>query len=352
MSNENYDTTIDQKLSELYEVLTELNTLKEKTSAVQQVVEGLSEAGKSRVAEIETAIGRLLGEIDSSTENVRDVLARSTNEARTTIGQGVAEAKKELAGCVAKVEGAVSTAGKERVDSMKITADAFSKALGDLVRSANEGSARMSNIVAELRGLPIIEELHALKSDNEKLVEEIKQVGASIAKNDESLADARKTVEKKVGALGENLSDARTAITTEVKAQGESLSDAQKNISNCLEQKFRELEALAHKISVAVDAAEERITDKLNDMVTDIANRADNVGSQLRDIEKSLGAAMAERASGIDSKVSSLSEEMKASFVESRRKVSVSTWVIGALVFLLVIALLPTIIEGWKAFVR
>ena len=46
MAKENYDEVIDQKLSELYEVLKALNTLKEKTVAVRDVVNGLADAGK------------------------------------------------------------------------------------------------------------------------------------------------------------------------------------------------------------------------------------------------------------------------------------------------------------------
>ena len=122
MAKENYDATIDQKLSELYEVLKELNTLKEKTSAVQQVVEGLSEAGKSRVAEIDAAVGRLGNGINKSIEIVRDFFTQYTSDAKAVIDESVA-----------KVSEAVSSAGKERIDSMKTTADTFSATVSDIV---------------------------------------------------------------------------------------------------------------------------------------------------------------------------------------------------------------------------
>ncbi len=365
MPNENYDATIDQKLSELYEVLKDLNTLKEKTDAVQQVVAGLSDAGKERVAEIESVMGRLGSGINKSIEIIRNVFANSTTAAKETMEKSVADTKTTLDESVAKVAEAVDAAGKARVDSMKITADAFSHTVSGLVQSANEGTARMSEIVAELRGLPLVEELHAVKTYSEKLTEEIKKVTDSIAKIDGALAEARTSVEGDVKELGKGLAEARTAVESRVEELGKSLSEGQKSVLDNLQQKFASLDALANEISAAIKDTAQNVSEKLDALSADVTTRAGNVKDQISAVEKTLCAAIAEKADSLTeeneklsarltelgTKIESLAEEMKAESKVNQHKISVGTWIIGALLGLLTILSLPSIIAGWKALV-
>lgn len=345
MPNENYDATIDQKLSELYEVLKDLNTLKEKTDAVQQVVAGLSDAGKERVAEIESVMGRLGGGINKSIEIIRNVFASSTTAAKETMEKSVVDTKTTLDESVAKVVEAVDAAGKARIDSMKITADAFSHTVSGLVQSANEGTARMSEIVAELRGLPLVEELRAVKTYSEKLTEEIKKVTDSIAKIDEAVADARTTVESKVDEL--------------VK----SLSEGQKSIIDNLQQKLVSLDALANVIMAKIKESAQSVSEKLDAFSADMATQAGDIKEQINAAEKALCTVIAEKAasltdeneklsaklSKVGTEIESLTDEMKAESKVNQHKISVGTWIICALLGLLTILSLPAIITGWKS---
>ena len=335
---------IDEKLSELYKVLTELNTLKEKTAAVQQIVDGLSEAGKARVVDIEKAVDRLGDDIKKSIEIIRNVFASSTTAAKETMEKSVADTKATLDESVAKVAQAVDAAGKARVDSMKITADTFSQTVSGLVQSANEGTARMSEIVAELRGLPLVEELHAVKTYSEKLTEEIKKVTESIAKVDGSVAEARTAVEGKVDALGK------------------SLSDGQKSILDNLQQKLTSLDALANGIMAAIKETAQSESKKLDALSTEMATQAGDIKDQISAVEKALCTAIAEKAdslteeseklsaklSEVGTKIESLTEEMKAESKVNQHKISVGTWIIGLLLGLLTIVSIPAIIVGWK----
>lgn len=310
---------IDEKLSELYKVLSELNTLKEKTEAVHQVVAALSDAGKERVAEIESVMGRLGGGINKSIEIIRNVFASSTTAAKETMEKSVVDTKTALDESVAKVVEAVDAAGKARIDSMKITADAFSHTVSGLVQSANEGTARMSEIVAELRGLPLVEELHALKTYSEKLTEEIKKVTDSIAKIDGALAEARTSVEGEVDAFEKG-------------------------------------------VMAAIKETTQSVSLKLDALSADMATHAGDIKEQINTAEKALCTVIAEKAaslteeneklsaklSNVGTEIESLTDEMKAESKVNQHKISVGTWIICALLGLLTILSLPAIITGWK----
>lgn len=361
MAKENYDATIDQKLSELYEVLKELNTLKEKTSAVQQVVEGLSEAGKSRVAEIDAAVGRLGNGINKSIEIVRDFFTQYTSDAKAAIDESVA-----------KVADAVSTAGRERIDSMKTTADTFSATVAGLVEGANEGTSRMTEIVAELRGLPIVEELHSLKASNEKVFGEIKRIGDAVATIDgilSSVAEVRKNIEDKVDSLAKSISQgivvAVDDLKREINSLGQDISDDQRKKFSSIEKKLSTLDELSGKILSETAAGLLNLSEKLGDISTDISKESEKIEIKLRDVKNDLTIASAEnteklsaenkglseKQSEIDSKIDQLTKATNDGFSAERHKISVGTFVIGVMLFLIGIALLPIIISGWKTFV-
>lgn len=320
MPNENYNETIDQKLSELYDLLNDLNTLKDKTEAVQQIVDGLSAAGRERVAEIESATGRLGDGVKKSIEIVRKAFASSTNAAKETMEKGVADTRATLDESVAKVAKAVDDAGKVRINSMKTTAAAFSQAVSGLVQSANEGTARMAEIVAELRGLPMVEELHAVKKYSEKLTEEIKKVTEAIAKINGALAEARTSVECRMDAL-------EKGVMAAIKETAQSMAV--------------KLDALSADMATQADDIKEQINVAEKALCTVIAEKA----ASLTEENERLSAKLSE----IGASIESLTEEMKMESKINQHKISIGIWIIGVLLGLLTLLSLPAIISGWKA---
>ena len=285
MANENYNTTIDQKLTELYEVLADLNTLKEKTAAVQHIVEGLSAAGKTRVAEIEASVGRLGVDIDKSIEIIRNTFVSSEKAAEETMAKSVAKVQTTLDKSVAKVVEAVDTAGKARIDSMKITADTFSQTVSGLVQSANEGTARMSEMVAELRGLPLVEELQAVKTYSEKLSEEIKKVTDSIVKIDGALAEARTSIEGEVDAFGKQIS----RMTERIESQNTDINNKISGLDDFVRIEF------SQKMETEIESAQKNLSDKIDKLSVKMSSGFDEVTTVIRAAGDAVSKTVAEK---------------------------------------------------------
>ena len=280
MAKENYDEVIDQKLSELYEVLKALNTLKEKTVAVRDVVNGLADAGRGRVAEIEEAVGRLGEGIDGR----------------------IADVGKSMDAVATRVNSAVENAGKERLESIRITAEAFSKSLSDLVQAANEGTAKMSKAVAELRGLPFVEELRSIREDGAKQAAELK---AAV----ESVEATAKSVLPEFGTLGAKLG-------TESQKLAKLVSDASDRLSSSIESLAGDIKKVQSGIEsnrAVLTEASVRQEKQIKDGVAEITSATDQLDVQIREARESLGKEIGEGAQRTLSALTETGERMAES---------------------------------------
>ena len=280
MAKENYDEVIDQKLSELYEVLKALNTLKEKTAAVRDVVNGLADAGRGRVAEIEEAVGRLGEGIDGR----------------------IADVGKSMDAVATRVNSAVENAGKERLESIRITAEAFSKSLSDLVQAANEGTAKMSKAVAGLRGLPFVEELRSIREDGAKQAAELK---AAV----ESVEATAKSVLPEFGTLGAKLG-------TESQKLAKLVSDASDRLSSSIESLAGDIKKVQSGIEsnrAVLTEASVRQEKQIKDGVAKITSATDQLDVQIREVRESLGKEIGEGAQRTLSALTETGERMAES---------------------------------------
>ena len=333
MAKENYDELIDQKLMELYDVLTTLNSLKEKTAAVQQVVESLAQAGKGRVAEIESSVGRIAA--------------------------------------------AVANAGKERIDGMQTTANTFSVALEKLVQASNEGTAKMSKLVAELKGMPLVEELREFKQDNAKQTEELKSVidavGSTATKAVEEIGD----LITKLGVVKESVAEAKKSFV-----------DGQKNMVNEIGKGFQSVDVANSKIKKAIDGVPSLVTGEASRVNTFVSKRADGIMSTVKDVNvaltklsEDLDADIKDIKSRITTKVKEAKEkiaesieatgkmtgdgfaaqgklirstatEMSADFAKTQKLIKIFGGVIIGLVIVVGVELVPLAIRTWKIFLQ
>ena len=280
MAKENYDEVIDQKLSELYEVLKALNTLKEKTEAVRDVVNGLADAGKGRVVEIEDAVGRLGAGIDAR----------------------IADVGKSMDAVATRVNAAVENVGKERLESIRVTAETFSKSLSDLVQAANDGTAKMSKAVAELRGLPFVEELRSIREDGVKQTTELKAAVASVEVT-------AKSVLPELGTLGVKLG-------TESQKLAKAVSDATDRLSSAIETVSVTLKGVASGIETNRTEASEgfsRQENQVKDGVAKITSATDQLDVQIREARESLGKEIGEGAQRTLSALTETGERMAES---------------------------------------
>lgn len=280
MAKENYDEVIDQKLSELYEVLKALNTLKEKTEAVRDVVNGLADAGKGRVVEIEEAVGRLGAGIDAR----------------------IADVGKSMDAVATRVNSAVENVGKERLESIRITAETFSKSLSDLVQAANDGTAKMSKAVAELRGLPFVEELRSIREDGVKQTSELK---AAV----ESVEATAKSVLPEFGTLGAQLG-------TESQKLAKLVSDASDRLSSSIESLTGDIKKVQSGIEsnrAVLTEASVRQEKQIKDGVAKITSATDQLDVQIREARESLGKEIGEGAQRTLSALTETGERMAES---------------------------------------
>lgn len=285
MAKENYDEVIDQKLSELYEVLKALNTLKEKTVAVRDVVNGLADAGKGRVMEIEEAVGRLGAGIDGR----------------------IADVGKSMDAVATRVNAAVENVGKERLESIRVTAETFSKSLSDLVQAANDGTAKMSKAVAELRGLPFVEELRSIREDGVKQTTELK---AAV----ESVEVTAKSVLPELGTLGVKLG-------TESQKLAKAVSDASARLSSAIESVSVTLNGVASGIETNRTEASEvfsRQEKQAKDGIAKVTNSTDQLAVQIREARESLGKEIGEGAQRTLSALTETGERMAESIGGSK----------------------------------
>lgn len=280
MAKENYDEVIDQRLSELYEVLKALNTLKEKTVAVRDVVNGLADAGKGRVVEIEEAVGRLGAGIDGR----------------------IADVGKSMDAVATRVNAAVENVGKERLESIRVTAETFSKSLSDLVQAANDGTAKMSKAVAELRGLPFVEELRSIREDGVKQTTELKAAVESVEVTAKSVLPELGTLDVKLGTESQKLAKA--------------VSDASARLSSAIESVSVTLNGVASGIETNRTEASEgfsRQEKQDKDGIAKVTNSTDQLAVQIREARESLGKEIGEGAQRTLSALTETGERMAES---------------------------------------
>ena len=341
MAKENYDEVIDQKLSELYDVLKALNTLKEKTVAVRDVVSGLAEAGKGRVAEIEEAVGRLGGEIDGR----------------------IADVGKSMDAVATRVNAAVESAGKDRIDGIRITAETFSKSLSDLVQSANEGTAKMSKVVAELRGLPFVEEMRSMREEGAKQNAELK---AAI----ESVERTAKSVLPELGTLGAKLG-------TESQKLAKAVSDASDRLSSAIESVSATLKGVASGIETNRTEASEgfsRQEKQVKDGIAKVTNATDQLAVQIREARESLGKEIGEGAqrtlsaltetgermaesigglkSSLESSLLKVEDAISKEEAATRKRITILGVMIIVAVVVVGVLVAPAGIAAWRAFMK
>jgi ribosome biogenesis GTPase A len=114
----------------------------------------------------------------------------------------------------------------------------------------------MTEIVAELRSLPFVEELHSLKASNEKMFGEIKRIGDAVATIDgiaSSVAEVKKNIEDKVDSLGKSISQGVVVAVDDLKREIKSLGQ---DISEDQRKKFEE-EQYATPLSAYLSAIAE-----------------------------------------------------------------------------------------------
>lgn len=255
MARENYDDVIDQKLSELYDVLKALNTLKEKTAAVHNVVQALSEAGKDRIAEIETAVSGVL----------------------EGLGRSVDEANKSMASVAQKMNEAVERVGKDRIEGMRTTAEAFSDSLNKLVRSAGKETARVSKIVAELRGLPLVQELRDMREDAVRQAAELKAAVDGVGET------AGKTISR-LEKLSAELAEERKKISEVVSGVRETLLSESKSVSG----KIAEVGAAVGSNKTIAVKGFVRQEKQIGDAIAKITGATDQLAMRIREARESL----------------------------------------------------------------
>ena len=341
MAKENYDEVIDQKLSELYEVLKALNTLKEKTVAVRDVVNGLADAGRGRVAEIEEAVGRLGEGIDGR----------------------IADVGKSMDAVATRVNSAVENAGKERLESIRITAEAFSKSLSDLVQAANEGTAKMSKAVAELRGLPFVEELRSIREDGAKQAAELK---AAV----ESVEATAKSVLPEFGTLGAKLG-------TESQKLAKLVSDASDRLSSSIESLAGDIKKVQSGIEsnrAVLTEASVRQEKQIKDGVAKITSATDQLDVQIREARESLGKEIGEGAqrtlsaltetgermaesigglrSSLESSLLKVEDAISKEEAATRKRITILGVMIIVAVVVVGVLVAPAGIAAWRAFMK
>ena len=341
MAKENYDEVIDQKLSELYEVLKALNTLKEKTEAVRDVVNGLADAGKGRVVEIEEAVGRLGAGIDAR----------------------IADVGKSMDAVATRVNASVENVGKERLESIRITAETFSKSLSDLVQAANDGTAKMSKAVAELRGLPFVEELRSIREDGVKQTSELK---AAV----ESVEVTAKSVLPELGTLGVKLG-------TESQKLAKAVSDATDRLSSAIETVSVTLKGVASGIETNRTEASEgfsRQEKQVKDGIAKVTNSTDQLAVQIREARESLGkeigegaqrtlSALTETGEGMAESIGGLKSSLESYLLKvedaiskeeaaTRKRITILGVMIIVAVVVVGVLVAPVGIAAWRAFMK
>ena len=341
MAKENYDEVIDQKLSELYEVLKALNTLKEETEAVRDVVNGLADAGKGRVVEIEEAVGRLGAGIDAR----------------------IADVGKSMDAVATRVNAAVENVGKERLESIRVTAETFSKSLSDLVQAANDGTAKMSKAVAELRGLPFVEELRSIREDGVKQTTELKAAVASVEVT-------AKSVLPELGTLGVKLG-------TESQKLAKAVSDATDRLSSAIETVSVTLKGVASGIETNRTEASEgfsRQENQVKDGVAKITSATDQLDVQIREARESLGKEIGEGAqrtlsaltetgermaesieglkSSLESSLLKVEDAISKEEAATRKRITILGVVIIVAVVVVGVLVAPVGIAAWRTFMK
>ena len=348
MARENYDDVIDQKLSELYDVLKALNTLKEKTAAVRDVVQALSEAGKGRVAEIEAAVSGVL----------------------EGLGRSADEANKSMASVVQKMNEAVEKAGKDRIEGMRTTAEVFSASLDRLVQSAGEETARVSKIVAELRGLPLVQELRDMREDAVRQAAELKAAVDGVGET------AGKTIPR-LEKLSAELSEEWKKLSEVVSGVRETLLSESKTVSG----KIAEVDAaVGSNKTIAVEGFI-RQEKQLGDVIAKITGATDQLAMQIREARESLAgeigsetqrtlSALADARERMDESLGGLKASLEASLLKvegfvltverklgeeaasTRRRVTI--FGIAVLVAIAVVGALvaPVGIAAWRALLK
>ncbi len=133
---DDYDKMVDEKLCELYEVLTKLNSLKEKTEATKQVVEGLASAGVGRISELNKIID--------------------------------------------KARQAIASSWSSNIDEIKEEVNKISKSILDLTKVIGEEASRISGTVAELKDVDILKSLNDIQKSSNDCVQELQQSKVSI----------------------------------------------------------------------------------------------------------------------------------------------------------------------------
>lgn len=341
MAKENYDEVIDQKLSELYDVLKALNTLKEKTAAVQDVVGALAEAGRGRVTEIEAAVGRLGEGIERSLADV----GRSMD--------AVAE----------RVNAAIENAGKNRADSIRITAETFAKSLQDLVKAANDGTARMTKAVAELRGIPLVEEFRMMRQEGEKRAADMKAVV-------DAAGEKVKAVIPELGKLSAKLDVESQKLSKVVSVVQEKLVSGFRSLSGELESSRTSAAEDFAKHEKRIKDSTSRVLDRMNDLTVSIKEARESLGkefefgtqralSALTDVKEVVLSGIAELKAAHNDNAKKISESVKAStskvaeeVVRARRRIMTIGVVIFVAVVLVGVIVAPVGIEAWKSLIK
>lgn len=326
MARENYDEIIDQKLSELYDVLKALNTLKEKTAAVSDVVQALSAAGKGRVVEIETAVSGVL----------------------EGLGRSADEANKSMASVVKKMNEAIEKAGKDRIEGMRATAEAFSDSLDKLVQSAGEETARVSKIVAELRGLPLVQELREMREDAIRQSADLKAavdgVGEMAGKTIprlEKLSAELKAVSQNVGEVGAAVGSNKIIAMEGFARQEKQIGDAIARITDASDQLAVQIREARESLAKGIGSGTQRTLSAL----TDARERMDQSISGLK-------ASLETSLLKVEGFVLAVERKLGEESESTRRRISIFGIAILVLIVAVGALVAPVGIAAWRTLLK
>lgn len=369
MESEEFSSTIDQKLSELYETLTTINILKDKTVAVHEVVSALSEAGKGRVTEIEKALKNLETALNKTMVNI-------------------SKAMGDLAG---KFSSAVNKAGQENVESVRVTTEAFAKSISDLIKEANDEVSKFTRVVAELKELPLVDELRSTRQEGIKLNQDLQR---AITQMEATVSEETAKIDGSLTALIQNIKDSQEAankidctteairtsieekfaqtnndiqklfadnksslqMVTEGFIRGETI--AQKCRDQIVEKSLEQTATLVQKIEVVANSTGEvqRSLDLINQNTKDSFSRINAEIGRAKELFVANIQNLEDEVERFNTNIQKGIEAAIATIVKEQHQTRVRVTALGVFIVVLIIIVMgiiaPLGVAGWKAFLQ